>query len=517
MSALRELLVFFGAEVDDKQLDRAGEKMEHLASIAENVGAAIGLAFGLKEIGEFVKGQVEVGAELLHTSEMLGLTVGDLQAFQYAAANAGLGADEATTAMRFLNKNLGEAATKGGDSAAAFEKLGVHIKDANGQVRPTQDILSEVADGFVKLPGPAEKTAKAMEIFGRAGSKLIPLLNKGSKGIDEFYTEFEKLGGGIDEEFVQAAEEGEHQMNKLNLVWKSSKATIANALLPAFTWLVSSMTEAVSWLRQLSTHSNFLQVALWSLAAVTGALALIWAVLNIEIIAVVVVFALIVLAIDDIYTAFTGGKSVIGDFIDSIFGVGATQAVVGALKGGFDEVITALGGAWDAAKALVGAFGSVDDQSTKTEGGLSTIVRVISAISGSTTVAIHLLTEFIKLLTSAATKYEELKKNNPTFAAVVDKLSNPVGTVVDSAKGVGNGVLGLLGYGDATHAAPAGAVAGAASGPADVTNHTTIQVDVKTTGSPREAGAEVAKGVQQGIANSDLQGAYAGVPGAGGS
>ena len=80
MSALRELIAFFGVEVDDKKLDQAGAKMEGIANLAKRVGATIGLAFGLHEIGNFIEGQIEAAGHLRHTSEALGIGVTDLQA-----------------------------------------------------------------------------------------------------------------------------------------------------------------------------------------------------------------------------------------------------------------------------------------------------------------------------------------------------------------------------------------------------------------------------------------------------
>ena len=325
--ALRELIAFFGVQVDDKPLDAAGKKMEGLAKNAERAAGLIGIAFSLKEIGEFITGQIEMAAELAHTSVMLGLSVGDLQAFQYAASTAGLSVEESTNAVRFLNKNIGEAATKGGEGATAFQKLGVHLKDAGGNIRPTNDILAEAADGFTKLKSPAEKTAMAMTIFGRAGARMIPLLNKGSAGIGELSAEFEKLGGGIDEEFIEQAEQGEHALAKLSLVGRGLKSTIASALLPGFMALVDKAVAAGAAFRAFAEHSYIVQDALVTLGGVALTLAGVWAVMNWEVLAVAVAVAILVLAVDDVYTAFRGGKSVIGEFIDDIFGIGATKVV----------------------------------------------------------------------------------------------------------------------------------------------------------------------------------------------
>jgi hypothetical protein len=283
----------------------------------------------------------------------------------------------------------------------------------------------------------------------------------------------------------------------------------------------------VTWFRALSTHSNIVQVALWSLTAVVVALAAIWAILNIEIILVVAVFALIVIAIDDIYTAFTGGKSVIGDFIDSIFGVGTTEQVVSQLKDNFNNLMVALGEVWNATLKLVDAFSSTDEAGNKTTVSLTSVINVIARVGHGFVVATQAITDFINMLTAAKNKYDAFKKDNPKFAKFLDNQSPGAG--LEGADAFGTGITGgvksagggTLASVDAFGLGITGGLKNilgiGGGGGGDVTHHTNIQVDVKTTGSPEATGNAVAKGVQTGISNSDLQAGYAGVNGAGGS
>ena len=518
-SALRELIAFFGVEVDDKKLDKVDEKLEGLVGMAESVAGALGIAFGLHEVSEFIQGQIELGAQLAHTSEILGLSVGDLQAFEYAAKNAGLGAEEADTALRFLNKNLGEAATGNDAAAQAFQKLGVTVKDATGKVRPTQDVLAEVADGISKLPSPAEKTAKAMELFGRAGARMIPLLNKGSKGISEFYDEFEQLGGGIDEEFVAAAEEGEHQMNKLGLAFKGAKATIAGALLPAFTHLVEKVTSVVGWFRELSTHSYIVQTALATLGAIAAGLVVIWGILNIEIILVAVAIALLILAVDDIYTAFMGGKSVIGDFIDSLFGVGTTQAVVAALKDEAGALWGQLTDLYDAANNLALALGGTGASSaaatvsfTVMKSGLEATKLTFDAVTTAIMFTVQAVTWLVNGVTALVAKIEDLAASWKKAAGLTDlggfskllggEISHTFGAAKAAVTGAGAQYVGAA-------AAGAGVVQG------DTHKTTNIDITVEGGDSPKETGEAVANATKRVTDNSDEQAAYAAMPGAG--
>ncbi len=518
MSALRELIAFFGVQVDDKPLEHANERMDKLAETATRAGELIGLAFGIKEIGEFITKQIELGAELAHTSEILGLSVEQLQGFQYAAANAGLGADEANTALRFLNKNLGAAAEGGGDGAATFAKLGVQIKDATGNIRPTSDILTDVADGFTKLKSPAEKTATAMSIFGRAGARMIPLLNKGSKGIEELREEFDALGGGVSEEFVHQAEEGEHSLIKLRLVGKGLASTVASALIPAFTSIVEKVAAAAGWFRKFSEHSYIVQTALATLGAISAGLALTWAIMNIEVILAVAAIALLVLIVDDVYTAFKGGKSVIGDFIDSLFGVGTTQAVVQALAAAVMLLWGDLGMLWQAAMDLGAALGVTSTSATAGSTALEVlhqsglqVAAVFNGIVATLDLVAAQVSVVINTVTTLTKKFNELRAAQPDLVNELADIALP-----GAGAGLRHG-LAALSAGDGP-GAPSTTVSTPAFHRPTVAGdvNKTTNVDITVNGNADKSTAQEMGRQVVNATGSDNQDAYAAVPSGGG-
>lgn len=504
MSALRELIAFFGVEVDDKKLDHSAEKMKGLAETAMKAGEAIGIAFGLHEISEFIQKQVELGTQLLHTSEMLGLSTDELQAFQYAGSNAGLGADEATTALRFMNKNIGEAAQGAGAAGPVFQKFGVHLKDAGGRIRPTSELLAEVADGISKLDSPAAKTAAAMEIFGRSGARMIPLLNKGSKGIEELYGEFKQLGGGLNSEFIEATEKTEHELNKLSLVGRGLTSVIAAELLPVFTGLVSWITDGAMAFRKFAEHSYIVQTSLTTLAAIAVGLAVVWAVLNIEIFAVIAAIALAILIIDDIYTAFKGGKSVIGDFIDAIFGIGTTKTI-------FDHLRSWANSATDEIAELANAIFVIVNRSRK---AANEVQHFLSYVAHGQDAAEQKRydaenAEFDKGYSKLRDEADGLQRSRNTHDAA------DAATFAKDDKG---GFTRFSFKGETPEAPRASVTAPGASGIAhhgDIIKNNDVTVNV-TGGADRDTGKAVQAAVLKAISDDDNQSAYAALPAGGG-
>lgn len=81
-----------------------------------------------------------------------------------------------------------------GDTSNGLTKLGISTVDAQGKNKGFNDILMEVADKFKDMPGGAEKTAIALDLFGRSGAGMIKVLDKGSEGITKLSKAADDLG-----------------------------------------------------------------------------------------------------------------------------------------------------------------------------------------------------------------------------------------------------------------------------------------------------------------------------------
>ncbi|OZB14331.1 MAG: hypothetical protein B7X58_08110, partial [Marinobacter sp. 34-60-7] len=77
------------------------------------------------------------------------------------------------------------------------------------------DVFKDIADRFSEMEDGSAKTALAVEIFGRAGAKLIPLLNSGSSGLSDMASEARRLGISFGEDAAKAAEEFNDNLTRL--------------------------------------------------------------------------------------------------------------------------------------------------------------------------------------------------------------------------------------------------------------------------------------------------------------
>jgi hypothetical protein len=111
-------------------------------------------------------------------AKITGQSFEGIQKLDEAARSAGVDVDTTNAALERLNVNVGKARTEGGAAAKAFERWGIAIagKD-NGQ------IISEIADRMKSMADPAQRAAMAVELMGKTGKDLIPLLENGAKAM----------------------------------------------------------------------------------------------------------------------------------------------------------------------------------------------------------------------------------------------------------------------------------------------------------------------------------------------
>lgn len=341
-SPLREILARFGVEVDDKKLDHLTEKLDHASEKAENfidglkkVGAVLLGGELVKGVFEFAEHTAEIGENIERSSVKLGLSTDAYQQLGFAAEQSAVSVEEMTASLSMLENKAGEA-LKGGEAGKNFQRLGIHIKDANGEVKSADQLFEEAADKISKMGSNAEKSAAATELFGRQGRVLLPLLNKGAEGIEELRREAEELGGGFSETAVKASKEYAESLKKAEFVGQSLRGKIAAALLPVLQKVIEATISIGKWFVHLASRAGAVQSALVVLGSIIAAFAIKAIIALSPVIAPFLLWAAIIagiiLIVQDLYVLFRGGKSAIGDLIDSFTHAGQAAQWVNDMK-----------------------------------------------------------------------------------------------------------------------------------------------------------------------------------------
>jgi hypothetical protein len=177
---------------------------------------------------------------MVKLSQKTGIAVSELSSLSNTADLAGVSNEQLGSALIKLNKSIAEAASGSKEQSEAFKNLGISVKDANGNIRPTSDILGDVAGAFSGAADGATKTQYAMALFGKAGADLIPFLNTGKQGIKEF-------GASFGDDFAKNAEAFNDNITKINQQLKLLLVDVINPLLPALSKMIVEFQEGTKY------------------------------------------------------------------------------------------------------------------------------------------------------------------------------------------------------------------------------------------------------------------------------
>lgn len=212
----------------------AGAGLAVVAASAAAAGVALGVA---------VRRSIDNADTMGELAEKIGVSVEALTSLGYAAKMSGTDTETLATGLRKLSQNMLAVAQGGtGPVATAFKALGINIRDANGALRSSDDVLIELAAKFSQLEDGATKTALAMQLFGKTGAELVPFLNQGKDGIAALQAEADRLGITLSNETAAAAGQFNDAMDRMQAGMEGMVNRIAQAALPAITSLVETLT-----------------------------------------------------------------------------------------------------------------------------------------------------------------------------------------------------------------------------------------------------------------------------------
>jgi len=178
-TVIDSLLVRLGFSVDPKGLEGFHNKVEQARSHMLAFGAAaVGALYGARE---FFKGTAENLGGIQEFAEQMGLNVLSVAALGKVARENGGSMEGMQEGLRHMTVMAGQAAQGIGRGAMIFKRFGLAVKDSHGNVKPTEELLGDVADKMARLPSLGQKLALGSRLgFDAATVKLL------SKGREEF-------------------------------------------------------------------------------------------------------------------------------------------------------------------------------------------------------------------------------------------------------------------------------------------------------------------------------------------
>lgn len=183
-------------------------------------------------------------------AQVTNLTTETIQSLRLAATLSGQSFEDASQSAIIFQKRIEEA--KGGNEElmATFKALGV---DLNGPVdaafRQTLERMGQVADG-------SAKTAATLDLFGKSGAKLLPVMDQVGGSFDGLTARARELGLVLDEDAIAKSNELADRIDVLKLRMSALVTDVGIAAIRTFDNWSTAVGRVSITLRELFTNAS---------------------------------------------------------------------------------------------------------------------------------------------------------------------------------------------------------------------------------------------------------------------
>jgi TP901 family phage tail tape measure protein len=225
----------------EKRMELFGEKVKEIGSAVAMAGAAVA-AFGGAIVGAAaasVAAFAKIAGDFSDLAAQTGLTVELMSELETSLKDAGSSAEEFAKSVVKMRRFISEAADGSKGAAEALGKLGLSASDLINL--SADDQFLRIADALSKVKNPTDRLALAMELFGKSAYKMLPVLEAGGAGIEEFRRKAREMGFSLSGETADAADALGTQIEVLQDQFGRIAVAIGEALLPVANAFVAVM------------------------------------------------------------------------------------------------------------------------------------------------------------------------------------------------------------------------------------------------------------------------------------
>ncbi len=230
-----------------KKLEAFGESLTKIGTAMSAMGAAIvaPLALAAQQFAS-------MGDEVNKASQRTGVAVEELSALKYAAEQSGASFEDLQKGIQKMQKAVFEAAEGSKTAQQALASLGLAASDLQSLSPDEQFTL--IADRLADVQDAGTRAAVAMEVFGKGGATLLPLILEGADGIKALTDRAKELGLTFNQVDADAAttfgDTLDDIQKQLAAITFQIGAAVANALQPFADGLIDVLTGVIGWVKE---------------------------------------------------------------------------------------------------------------------------------------------------------------------------------------------------------------------------------------------------------------------------
>lgn len=230
--------------------EKVGSGAKKVADSTRALSAAAGAA--IAGIGAAAVNAAAKADELNTMAKRSGFSTEELQKMQYAAEMIDVDVDTITGSMSKMRKNMVSTSSQ---TTAAWQTLGVAVRDANGELCDSDTVYFETLQALSQINNETERDTLAMQLFGKSADQLAGIVDDGGAALKEYGDEAERLGLVMSQDTLNALNDVNDKIDSLKA---QAQATLAvaganamDALMPILDGVIAKIGEALQWIGSL--------------------------------------------------------------------------------------------------------------------------------------------------------------------------------------------------------------------------------------------------------------------------
>lgn len=247
-------LVVKANDLASGKLQGIGNKMKGMSTTFRKAGIGmmgVGVALGGGLLA-MAKKTADMGDEIAKMSKRTGFAVETLSELRHVAQLSGTELGSIEKATKRMSGTILDAQDGMETYIRAFEHLGIKVEELAG-LSPEEQFW-KISYALGDLEDQTVTVALAQDIFGRAGTELLPMLASGSEAIADMRAEAHELGVVFDKEAAAEAEAMKDALQNLETAMGGVAKELVDTLLPDITKFAEKMVEIIGdvkdWIEQ---------------------------------------------------------------------------------------------------------------------------------------------------------------------------------------------------------------------------------------------------------------------------
>jgi len=239
----------------DKKFTRVGSSAEASKKGIDILKGALVFTAAVATVGLLANALVNVASEIDDIAAAAGkanVSTEFFQTLEFAASQSGVELTTVNGLLKDLTIRSGQAAQGNKPVLESFNKIGISIRDASGNMKGMEQLLPEVITGLQGLSSDAERAAIGMELMGENAVEATNLLKPGAKSLEDFNKQAQGLGLILSKDVFDNAARVNSQFDIMNRVIQGELAVAMSDLTPLLVAGANALIIMAKWAADLT-------------------------------------------------------------------------------------------------------------------------------------------------------------------------------------------------------------------------------------------------------------------------